>query len=411
MARFVSTLILTRLLTPADYGVFGTALAVTMTLEFFSDVGVIPALVRHPRGAEREYLLTGWWITLSRGAALSLLIAGLAWPLARFYRQPELVPVLIVLGLRPLIVSLRSPAIPLLRREVSYREVFQSELAQAIVSTVASVALVYWFRSVWGVAIGTILGAAAFVVVSYFVRPMRPDWYWDREIAKDIGTIGRQVFINTFLMGLWLNIDRTLGLRLVTAAEMGFYTLAWNMVALAERLVNRVSQVYYSMLARRQNVENRLAWHENNARRITRWLMPLMALGIVVSPWFIQLLFPKRFHFAQVPMAILMGRLMLRTLGRVQTPFAVSIAKLHLETRAYLTAFLTQAALIWPLVHFFGLNGMALSSLFSTFVLVGMQTFMLGRHAGISSIPLWRTTAWAIAGLLALWALRYTLAM
>ena len=48
--RLGSNLILTRLLAPEAYGLFGTAMAIVTTLEWLSDLGVQPALVRHPDG-------------------------------------------------------------------------------------------------------------------------------------------------------------------------------------------------------------------------------------------------------------------------------------------------------------------------------------------------------------------------
>ena len=82
-------------------------MAVLTTLEWLSDLGIQPALVRHPQGMEPEYLRTGWLMGLSRGAGISLLAAALALPLASFYEQPELLGVLLVLAVRPFLMALQ----------------------------------------------------------------------------------------------------------------------------------------------------------------------------------------------------------------------------------------------------------------------------------------------------------------
>ena len=107
--RLVSNVTLARLLMPQAYGLLGSAMAVVTTLEWLSDLGVQPALVRHERGSEEEYLLTGWWLTLFRGALICLLAMALAAPLAEFWGQPQLVGVLSILAVRPFIYALRSP--------------------------------------------------------------------------------------------------------------------------------------------------------------------------------------------------------------------------------------------------------------------------------------------------------------
>ncbi len=51
--RLVSNVILARFLAPADYGLLGSAMAVLTTLDWLSDIGITPALVRNPAGRNR----------------------------------------------------------------------------------------------------------------------------------------------------------------------------------------------------------------------------------------------------------------------------------------------------------------------------------------------------------------------
>lgn len=141
--KLASTLVLTRLLAPEAYALLGTAMVVLTTLEWLSDFGVTPALVRHPRGSERGWLLVGWQANFRRGVILTLIAVACATPLAAFYRQPELLGVLLALAARPLIMSLRSPGMPLLRRNLEYRALFVDELAQALTGTLTAI----WLRS------------------------------------------------------------------------------------------------------------------------------------------------------------------------------------------------------------------------------------------------------------------------
>ena len=131
----------------------------------------------------------------------------------------------------------------------------------------------------WAISLGTVAGATAVACVSYLIRPMRPrPGLWDREVARELSHVGKQVFLNTLLMGLWLNLDRLTGLKMVSATELGYYTVAWNMAVMLERLVNRMCSVYFSMLAKTEDPEERRRWHEAMTRRLTRFLIPMLAL-------------------------------------------------------------------------------------------------------------------------------------
>ena len=83
--RLVSSMVLTRLLFPADFGLVATAGLLTTALEMFSDLGIRQALVQHPHGDSRSFLNTAFVMALCRGAALGLFMWILARPFASFF--------------------------------------------------------------------------------------------------------------------------------------------------------------------------------------------------------------------------------------------------------------------------------------------------------------------------------------
>src|SRR6478752_4781791 len=86
--RLGSSLILTRLLLPEAYGIFSPALAATLFLEFLSDIGLRPAVVRSARGEDPTFLGTAWSVVLLRAVGLSVAVFGLAWVLPALYQKP-----------------------------------------------------------------------------------------------------------------------------------------------------------------------------------------------------------------------------------------------------------------------------------------------------------------------------------
>jgi len=328
--KLVSTLVLTRLLAPEAYGILGTAMAVLTTLEWLSDLGIYPALIRHPKGDQRDFLLTGWIMGLGRGTLLSVSAGLAAWPLASFYDEPQLLGVLLVLAARPLLFAIRSPALPTLRRELNYRSIFIDEIAQAVIGTACSIAMAFLFRSVWAIVLGTMAGAVTSVVLSYFLAPMRPGWAWNREAVKGIYDLGHQVFVNTLIMAAWLNLDRLLGLKLLSPTDMGLYAIAFNLSAAMEGLVTKMCDVYFSMLARETDEGARHQWHVQVTTQITRWGMPLGALAVVAGPLVIQVLYDPRYESAGIIFSIMIGRLMVRTIGQMQFQYLLALAQVRL---------------------------------------------------------------------------------
>lgn len=396
--RLGSNLILTRLLAPADFAVIGTAMTVMTIMEWVSDAGLYPAVIRHAQGDTTQYLSTSWWMGLIRASGLSLLILAAAWPLGRFYDVPQLLPILLILAARPLILALRSPGFPLLRRNLNYRALFIDETGQTVAGTLVSLGLALLLRSPVAIAWGTLAGACASVMLSWWLNAVRPG-PWCAAAARDLFSFCRQVLPNTLVMAIWLNLDRTLGLRMLPPADMGCYFLAINLAAVVEGISVRGCDVYFSFLSRMNDESQRARTHTIITRSVTRWLMPMLLMAALVAEPCVRLLYDARYELAGPLLAVLIVRLMIRILGQLHFQYLMAAGRIHSSTRAYLTALGVQAALLVPLVHSLGVVGLALSCLLSTIV-VTIAQMSVERDIKQLRQPLLQTLAWMAVALL-----------
>lgn len=381
--RLGGTLVLARLLAPEAFGLLGTAMALLTTLEWLSDCGITPAIIRHPRGDEEDVLSTGWWLTLSRGILLSCVAVAAAWPLAGFYDQSQLAPVLAVLGLRPVMMALRSPGMPRLRRSLNYRAIFVDETAITLLGTAASVTAALIIPSVWALVVGTIVGAMAGVAASYLLCPILPKAL-DRRVAGEIAKFGTQVFINTLIMAVWMNLDRLLGLKLISPVEMGLYTIAWNLSAVADGLCNRACDVHFSVLSGLSAGRVREHHHRTVMRRCCLLSVPALILSVLISPIAIEVLYDDRYAAAGPLLAILAARGVVRGVGQAEFQLLLADGQIRYGTIAYATAAVIQASLLIPLVSAWGVAGLATATLISTIGFTTTQAVIVsvrGRHA------------------------------
>src|SRR5436190_19575910 len=89
--RFGGNLILSRLLFPELFGLMALVNVFFQGLQMFSDVGIGPAIIQNKKGDEPRFVNTAWTIQCARGFVLTLVGCLLAWPIAKFYREPRLV--------------------------------------------------------------------------------------------------------------------------------------------------------------------------------------------------------------------------------------------------------------------------------------------------------------------------------
>src|SRR5207249_2471425 len=96
--RLGSSLILARLLLPYDFGLAALVSMFVNMFQQFSDVGLGPAIIQSRRGDDPRFLNTAWTIGVVRGFVLWGCACAVAWPVAKFYHEPILLPLIIVTG-------------------------------------------------------------------------------------------------------------------------------------------------------------------------------------------------------------------------------------------------------------------------------------------------------------------------
>src|SRR5258705_12514251 len=90
---FVSTIILARLLVPADFGLVSLAAAILAGLELLGAFSFDMALIQK-QSADRRHYDTVWTITLLFAAFFGALMVLLAHPAARFFNDARLAGVM-----------------------------------------------------------------------------------------------------------------------------------------------------------------------------------------------------------------------------------------------------------------------------------------------------------------------------
>jgi len=406
--RLGSSLVLSRLLSQEVYGLFGPALAVLMVVELISDLGVRPALVRHPDGSTPSWLGTGWVVTFIRGICLSLLILGTSQILPGQLDNLDLEPLLLVLAIRPILQSLYNSSLPVLYRVMDFRAIAIVEIAQTVTGVVTGITIAWAFdeRTVWAMVGGVFASDIAGLIAGYVLapRPVRP--HWDREALREFSSFGRAIYVNTMVMALWMYFDRILGLRYVSERDLGPYIFAWNLVEVLDRIINRGCDVYYSLLARSTAMRGELALHRGIGSIVSKTAMPAFALAIVAAPW-VMLVYPSNFAPARWFLCILIARMMFRAIGQIQFQYLLVRGEVYLGTRCYVLAFLFQAAVFFAVVPKYGVEGIAWTVTASTLFWAFVQNVIFYWRGELGFSPLLRTVGWAVGGLTVAWMMLF----
>jgi O-antigen/teichoic acid export membrane protein len=170
---FVSLLILARLLSPADFGLVAIATSVLVIVETLLDLPLTQALIRQSSPSD-DMFGTAFTLSVLRGAAISLLMIIIAWPLTFIYEDHRLFPLVVVLSIAPAMRSLISPRMVLFMQRFDFKREFALDIITKGSTLVFGAGTAIATGSYWGLAIGVVSGPVVATVISYVFAPMRP---------------------------------------------------------------------------------------------------------------------------------------------------------------------------------------------------------------------------------------------
>ncbi len=282
MLRFVNNLILTRLLVPEFFGLMALATTLRMGLELFSDVGVNQSVVQSPRGEDRTFLNTAWTVQVIRGLILWGVCLALTVPAANFYGDPNLLPLLPLVGFTTVLDGVRSNAFFTLNRRLEVGKLTMLELGANVFGLAVMITWAWLSPSIWALALGGLAGTLCKTIGSYlFFKEPLPRWQLDRESLEELASFGRWIFVAAIMMFLAEQSDRLILAKLLPFSVLGVYTIAYTMANIPRKLLKRLStKVIFPAIS--QNNELPRA---QLVRKIQRQRWPLLlgsGLGVAI---------------------------------------------------------------------------------------------------------------------------------
>lgn len=169
----ISTLILARVLTPTDFGLVAMATSLIGILELMSAFGVDVALIQRS-GATKEHYNTAWTLNAFAAGIVALLLLLLSYPLSLFYGDPRLTALVCVLAIGCLVQGFENIGIVAFRKELDFQREFRFLIIKRLIAFSIAVPIALWLRSYWALALGTVFGRIAGVILSYMLHSFRP---------------------------------------------------------------------------------------------------------------------------------------------------------------------------------------------------------------------------------------------
>lgn len=169
----VSTAILARLLTPADFGLIAMAMLFISLLEVLASFGIDIALIQN-QNTERTHYDTAWTFKIIQGLALAIIMFTAAPYLALYFNEEKVINIIRVLALAIFVSSFQNIGIVAFRKELDFAKEFKFMVYGKLIGFVVTVFLAFYLRNYWALVAGIVFHRFFSVILSYVMHPFRP---------------------------------------------------------------------------------------------------------------------------------------------------------------------------------------------------------------------------------------------
>lgn len=246
-------IVLTRMLSPTDFGVIAIATTVLSLVYIISDLGTGKVLVqiKCPDEDLNKYCDSSFWFNVFIGVVLYVVIFLLSGTIARYNNQPLATSVIKAMAVQVVFFSLSTVQTALMNREMNYKSLFYIRLITVAVPALLSIPIALMGGGLWAIVIGNVSGSFFSMLALWYFSSWKPNFrfYWDylkRIFAKSLWSSSQQIAV-------WLPIafDTYLLSNYLSSHSLGIYTTSRTLfVALSALVMSPMLPVFFSALSK-----------------------------------------------------------------------------------------------------------------------------------------------------------------
>lgn len=297
-----SILIVSRLLTPAQIGVFSVAVGLTALFSTLRDFGVTEYVIQE-KSLDQAAVHTAFTVTLLTAWVMAVALFFASIPISRFYSDVGVGQVIRVLSINLVLLPFGSITIARLRRNLEFGALYKISLGETLTRSCLTIGLAYvgfgYMSMAWASLAATIVSISGCTVWGwrYRVRGLSLSRWRDvlpfggkRIIVDVVGQLGSQ--------SANVVVGKMLGM-----ADAGFYSRGYGPINMfREKVVGAIGVVAFPAMARAHRQQNAApAYFLRILTYLTAICWPFFAFSAIMAPSIIPALFGDQW-VASVPL-------------------------------------------------------------------------------------------------------------
>lgn len=376
VVALLRTVILARILLPAQFGVYGIATLVLSLLEVFTETGINVFLIQE-RANLRKYVDTAWLVSIGRGFLISFFVL-LSIPfVANFFDSPGVVNLLLLTSLVSAIRGFISPSRVKYQMDLEFGKEFWVRLAIFTFDSLTAIVVALVFRTPAALVWGLFAGSALEVILTHLLMKPRPRFAFDKNIFKMIVSRGKWLTGAGIFEYLFRQGDDMVVGKLLGETSLGYYQMAYRIATMP---VTEVADVFGKVTL---PVYSKISDSKKELK--DAFIKTTLAITAIVVPAGLVLIFFTNFAVKLVlgpnwlPIVPVLKVLVIYAITRALVNPARTVF-LAVKKQEYLTAvtfvgIVVLAISIFPLAKMYGLVGIGVSTIIASVATIPLVAY------------------------------------
>jgi PST family polysaccharide transporter len=380
---FISTVILARILTPADFGLVGLASVLAGYLGTLHTFGVGEAFIQSKFGSEESANAT-FVLSVASGILLFLVSVIITPLVVLFFREPRIQTIFPVLAFTYVLTGLTTIHDALLVKELKFQQRLAPTFVQYISKGITSIVLAVMGFGAWAIVWGVIVGTVAKSITLTIVSPWKPTRAWDPQVTREIFGFGKYMVLQNVFGALEDNVDYMIVGRRLGVTDLGLYTLGYRAPELAIiSLPSVVSNVAYPAYAKLQDDVSELQRSVRKTVQLISWLAIPAGIGLaMLSPAFILTFYTAKWESAIPVMQLLSMYAAVYTLSYNFGDAYKAMGRPDILNNISISTIVFTIFALWVGAHY-GIVGVAWAHLLRVVILLVIQVVVVKKVLGV----------------------------
>ena len=267
---FLVGLVLARLLTPHEYGLIGYIMILVAVFNSIVDSGFSNALIRKKDAGETDYS-TAFIFNLAVSLVMVAAMVLVAVPFSRFFKEPQLVPLVRVMSVIVVINALALIQRTRLVKSVDFKTQTKASLISSVTSGAVGLAMAFGGLGVWSLVGQQISRQLVNTVCLWTLNRWTPSWRFSWSSFRELFGFGWKLLVSGLIDTVWKEIYQLVIGKFYSTSTLGQYTRGKQFSDIfSSNMTSIVQRVSYPVLSSIQDERERM---REGYRKIIRTTM------------------------------------------------------------------------------------------------------------------------------------------